>query len=49
VFLFEIFTQYYKREKAGSAIRYQPFPDNASAGADAFQFDCPDGIKSSVT
>jgi hypothetical protein len=29
VFLSEIFTQYYKQEKAGSVIRYQPFPDIA--------------------
>jgi len=27
MFLFEIFTEYYKQEKAGSVFRYQPFPD----------------------
>jgi hypothetical protein len=49
MFLFEIFTQYYKREKAGSAIRYQPFPDKAPARAGAIHFNCPDGIKASFT
>jgi hypothetical protein len=49
VFLFKIFTEYYKQEKAGSVSRCQPSPDIPAGSAGACQLDCPVGIKAWIT